>query len=214
MPRELSPLEIRVREYASINKTALFLLICIVALLLQFISQTFIINEIPAFQFMEGSQLLIFKIISNLSYLGIPLYYGFKITLVGFILWTGCFLWGYKVTFKQCWHVALFAELIFFIPTVIKLLWFLFVDTNPTYWDVKAFYPLSYMNLFNHQNVAEKYWYVNTQLNLFEVGYWILLCFGIDFAARKKKSVANAIVFTTYVPLFFFWLWFYLGVSD
>ena len=106
----------------------------------------------------------------------------------------------------------MFAEMIFFIPEILTILWFFFIDTDPTYWDVKAFEPLSYMNFFNHEEVPEKYWYVNSALNVFEIGYWILLTYGVNFAARKKKSIANAIVFTTYVPLFLLWLWFYLGV--
>lgn len=187
--------------------------ICILAWLLHFIRQTFIINEIAAFQFMEGSQVLIFKIISNLNYLGVPIYYVWKFALVAFVLWVGCFLWGYRVEYRQCWNIAMFSELIFFIPDVIKIIWFMFVDTDPTYWDVKAFYPLSYMNFFQHQEVPDKYWYVNTSLNLFEFAYWIILTYGVHMAARKKKSIANAIVFTSYVPLFLLWLWFYLGVS-
>ncbi|WP_339701493.1 hypothetical protein [uncultured Roseivirga sp.] len=212
MPREYTPLEVKMKEYTSINKTMVFILICIISFLLLFIQQTFIISEINAFKFMDGMESLVFQAIAGLKYIGVPIVYAWKFTLIGFVLWTGCFLWGYRVTYKQCWQIAMFAEMIFFIPEILTILWFFFIDTDPTYWDVKAFEPLSYMNFFNHEEVPEKYWYVNSALNVFEIGYWILLTYGVNFAARKKKSIANAIVFTTYVPLFLLWLWFYLGV--
>ncbi|KOF02540.1 hypothetical protein [Roseivirga seohaensis] len=212
MPREYTPLEVKMKEYTSINKTMVFILMCIISTLLLYIQQTFILYEITAFKFMDGVDLMILKAISGLKYLGIPIMFALKFTVTGFILWTGCFLWGYKVTYKQCWQIAMFAEMIFFIPEILTILWFFFIDVDPTYQDFLAFEPLSYMNFFNHEEVPEKYWYVNSALNVFEVGYWILLTYGINFAARKKKSIANAIVFTSYVPLFLLWLWFYLGV--
>ncbi|KYG83341.1 hypothetical protein [Roseivirga echinicomitans] len=212
MPREYTPLEAKMKEYTSINKTMVFILMCIISTLLLYIQQTFILYEITAFKFMDGVDLMLLKAISGLKYLGIPIMFALKFTVTGFILWTGCFLWGYRVTYKQCWQIAMFAEMIFFIPEILTILWFFFIDVDPTYQDFLAFEPLSYMNFFNHEQVAEKYWYVNSSLNVFEIGYWILLTYGINFAARKKKSIANAIVFTSYVPLFLLWLWFYLGV--
>ena len=117
-------------------------------------------------------------------------------------------MWGYKVSYAKCWQVSMIAELVFFLPTILKTLWFLLIKTETNYWDFQAFYPFS-LAFFDHEKVPDKYLYVNQSLNVFEILYWIALTYGIDFAARKKKSVANAIVFTTYVPLFFFWLWFY-----
>lgn len=214
MPREYTSLELKMQEYTSINKVVVFVLICVIYFLLLFIKQTFVIDQIPAFQFLEGPSLLIFKVMVGLKYISVPLVYAWKFTVIGFILWVGCFLWGYRVNYKQCWQIAMFAELIFFIPQVITILWFFFIETNPTYWDVQAFYPLSYMNFFDHTEVASKYQYVNSAINIFEIGYWILLTYGIHYAARKKKAIANAIVFTSYVPLFLLWLLFYLAVSS
>lgn len=90
----------------------------------------------------------------------------------------------------------------------------MFVSTDPDYFEYQAFYPLSYMNFFDFQEVPKKYLYANQALNVFEIAYWVALTFGVDFAARKKKSIANAIVLTTYIPLFLFWLWFNIGISD
>lgn len=214
MPREFSNLELQVRGWLSFNKAFFFFAVCLIYFLLVYVQQTVIIDEIAAFKFLDGPQALIFRIIASLKMLSIPVVYGIKFTIVGFIIWVGCFMWGYNVSYYKCWSIAMIAEVVFFVPTILKIFWFLFVDTDPSYWDYTAFYPLSYMNFFDYSEVPEKYWYVNQQINVFEVVYWVVLSYGVDFAARKKKSVANAIVATSYIPLFLLWLWFYIGVYE
>lgn len=214
MPRPFSPLELRIRNYAEVNMYLLFGVICALYILILFIQQTFIIAQIPAFQFAQGSEMLILKLIAGLKILGVPVMFGLKFTIIAFVLWTGCFMWGYRVSYTKCWQVTMIAELVFFLPAILKTLWFILVQTETSYFEFQAFYPLSLMSFYNYEVVPDKYIYVNQSLNLFEVVYWVVLTYGIDFAARKKKATANAIVFTTYVPLFLFWLWFYATVYD
>lgn len=214
MPREYSQLELNVRSWFAINKVLLFVLICVVTFLILYMKKNFIYDEITAFRFMDNDKLAMYDLQAGLQYITIPLVYAWKFSLIAFSIWVGSFLWGYRVTYKQCWQIVMIAELIFFVPEFIKLGWFMLIDTNPTYWDVQSFYPLSYMNFFSHEQVAEKYWYANMSLNVFEILYWIALTYGVDFVARKKKRIANYIVFTSYVPLFLLWLWFYIIVYD
>lgn len=213
MPRDYTSLELRMKEYTAVNKTMVFVLICVISSLLLYIQQTFILYEISAFKNMDAMRFSIIKTIYDLNYLSIPIMFVVKFTVIGFILWTGCFLWGYRVTYKQCWQIAMFAEMIFFIPTILTILWFIFIENEPNLQQYEAFEPLSYMNFFDYQDMEKKYINVNSKLNVFEIGYWILLTYGIHYAARKKKSIANAIVFTSYVPLFLLWLLFLLGVA-
>lgn len=191
-----------------------FAVICVLYILIVFIQQSFVVAQIPAFQFAQGTEMLLLRMIAGLKILGVPLMYGLKFTVVAFILWTGCFMWGYKVTYSKCWKITMVAELVFFIPAIIKTIWFILIQPETNYFEFQSFYPLSLMSFLDYESVSDKYIYVNQSLNLFEIAYWIVLTYGVDFAARKKKSVANAIVFTTYVPLFFFWLWFYAAVYD
>ena len=163
---------------------------------------------------MDNDKLAMYDLQAGLQYITIPIVYAWKFSLIAFSIWVGSFLWGYRVTYRQCWQIVMIAELIFFVPELIKLGWFMLINTDPTYWDVQAFYPLSFMNFFSHEQVAEKYWYANMSINVFEILYWVALTYGIDFAARKKKRIANYIVFTSYVPLFLLWLWFYIIVYD
>jgi len=214
MPRPYSDLEQRVRGLTDFNMYLFFAVICVLYILILFIQQNFIIDQIPALQFAQGSEMLILKLIAGLKILGVPVMYIIKFSVVGFILWTGCFMWGYKVSYTKCWQITMIAELVFFVPALLKTLWFILVQPDTNYFEFQAFYPLSLMSFFDYDTVQEKYIYVNQSINIFEIAYWIVLTYGVDFAARKKKSIANAIVFTTYVPLFLFWLWFYAAVYD
>ena len=91
-------------------------------------------NETAAFEFLqdrpEGS---ILRIISALKYLSVPFVYLWKFTVIAFVVWVGCFMFGYRVTYGQCWGIVIAAEYIFFIPEVLKILWFMVVQTDPTY---------------------------------------------------------------------------------
>lgn len=214
MPRPYSDLESKVRGLTDFNMYLFFGVICVLYILILFIQQTFIVAQIPAFQFAQGTEMLFLRLIAGLKILGVPVMYGLKFTVVGFILWTGCFMWGYKVSYGKCWQVSMMAELVFFVPALLKTLWFILIQPETNYFEFQAFYPLSLMSFYPYAEVQDKYIYINQSLNLFEIAYWVVLTYGIDFAARKKKSVANAIVFTTYVPLFLFWLWFYAAVYD
>lgn len=170
--------------------------------------------ETTAFQILdERGQLGFFKVLSGLQYLSIPLVYLWKFTVISFVLWLGGFTYGYKLTYKRSWQIVMFAELVFVAAEVIKVLWFMVVSTEADFLEIKAFYPLSLMNFFNHLELESKYHYVLKSLNLFEVAYWFILVYGVHWSMKKKLSTAYAIVFSSYVLFFLLWLWFTLGVS-
>lgn len=154
----------------------------------------------------------VFNAISGLQYLSIPIIYSFKFVIIAFVLWVGCFMFGYKITFTTMVQVVMIAETWFLLPELIKIAWFMTVDTDPNLWDVRAFFPLSLMNLFDYTMVADNWHYPYKALNLFEIVYWFILVYGLHLAAKKRQEIAVAIVFTTYVPFFLTWLWFYAMV--
>ena len=214
MPREQTSFELKVRNILSANKTYFFIALCLVTFLLAFIEKQYVFDEIAAIQFMEGPQKVVFQIFKGLELIAVPLSLALQFTVVGFVLWVGCFLWGYRVNYYQCWKIAMIASTVFFIPKILTILWFTLVEGDATYWDVEAFYPLSLMNLFDHEFIADNYHIAYKSLNVFQVIYWFVLITGIDLAARKRKSIAQAIVFTSYVPLFLFYLWFMTVASQ
>ncbi len=194
-----------------INKWGWFLLLCIATLLLLIVKKTFVEYETMAFEILEErGRMGLFHLISTLQYASIPVVYVYKFTIVAFVLWVGCFMFGYKVTYTNAWHVAAVSEGIFLVAELMKISWFMLFESNATIFDIRAFYPLSVMNLFDRHTLDPRWIYPLKSINLFEIIYWFALVHGINHMARKKRSTAFLIVFLSYVLFFFLWLGYYL----
>jgi hypothetical protein len=195
------------------DKRLLFVLLCLITFLLLYIKITFIENETAAFEFLQDRpEGMILQVINGLKYLSIPFVYLWKFTVIAFVIWVGCFMYGYRVTYTQCWGVVIGAEYVFLIPEVIKIIWFMAIETDPNYHDIRAFYPLSLMHFFDYYSIDKAWAYPLRALNVWEVAYWFLLVSGIHHYARKEKKIVWLIVACSYILLFLLWIVFYVIV--
>ena len=195
------------------DKKLLFILLCLLTFLILLAKKTLIIYDIAAFEVLEQKgELGLFRLLDGLQYFGIPLMYLFKFTVIAFVIWIGCFMFGYKVTYPQLWGVALISEFVFLIPEIIKFGWFFFFEGDPDYFDFRAFYPLSVLQLFDYTSLHDKWLYPLKALNLFEGLYWIALVAGVHYSAKKWKKVAYYIVFSSYVLMFALWLIYWVSI--
>ena len=201
------------KSFFAADKRLLFLLLCLGTFLLLYVKIVFIENETAAFEFLQDRpEGTILKLINTLKFFSIPFVYVWKFTVIAFVIWVGCFMFGYRVTYSQCWGVVIGAEFIFLIPEVAKILWFMFVTTDPNYHDIRSFYPLSLMHFFDYYSLDKRWAYPLRALNVFEVAYWFLLVEGIHHYARKDKKYVWIIVACSYIFIFFLWLLFYVIV--
>jgi hypothetical protein len=192
------------------DKKLLFVLLCLITLLLLYIKISFIENETAAFEFLlDRPEGFILRLLSTLQFLSIPFVYLWKFTVIAFVIWVGCFLYGYRVTYAQCWGVVIGSEFIFLVPELLKIGWFMFVHTDPTIHDIRAFYPFSMMHFFDYYSIDKRWAYPLRALNLFEIGYWVLLVRGIHHYARKNIKTVWLIVVSSYVLIFLLWLGYY-----
>lgn len=197
----------------STPKRQTFFLLCLATLAVLFIKKSMIENETAAFEFLaDQPQGSILYIRSALQYFSIPFIYLWKFTVLGFVIWVGCFLFGYRVTFAQCWGIVLAAEFVFLIPELIKIGWFISFNSDPNYYEIQAFYPFSLMNLVDYQELPTRYAYPFKALNLFEGLYWYVLALGIQHFAKRGMKPAWTIVLGFYLPVFLLWLLFYIIV--
>lgn len=201
------------KSFFGADKKLLFLLLCVATLVLLFVKISFIENETAAFEFLQDRpEGMVLKALAALKYLSVPLIYLWKFTVIAFVIWVGCFMFGYRVHYSNCWGVVIGAEFIFLIPEVLKIVWFMTVQTDPTYDEIRSFYPLSLMHFFDYYAIGKQYAYPLRALNVFEVFYWMMLVNGIHFFARKDKKYVWMIVLCSYVLIFFLWLAFYITV--
>ena len=200
-------------EWFSFGTWQLFAVVCVVTYLLLFVKKSFIESELAAFEILqERGEMGFFHALTAAQFITIPFIYAWKFTLTSFLLYVGGFMFGYRLTFKDMWRLAIFAELIFFIPELIKVVWFLTVNTDPDYHEIGAFYPLSVMNFFNFETLPKNWHYPLKALNIFEVVYWAILVWGIFVISGKKLQNSILIVASSYVLWFFLWLGFYVIV--
>ena len=188
----------------------LFLLLCLISFLLLFVKKVFIESETAAFEFLQGRpEGSILQILSGLQYLTIPVIYLWKLTVISFVVWIGCSMFGYKVSYAQCWQVALVSEFIFAIPELIKILWFSMITTDPTLFEIQQFYPLSLISFADPETLDKRFIYPLKALNVFEIIYWLMLIFGVHYYAKKQIKISAIIIASSYVLMFFLWLIFY-----
>lgn len=186
---------------------------CLVTWLLLFLKKTFIEGQIAAFEILEMEGKMGFIHAMNaLQFLTVPVFYLWTFTLSSFVLWVGNFMFGYRVTYPQTWKIVMVAHTIFFVPEILKILWFMFIETDPTLFRIREFYPFAMIQLVDLESISKAWIYPLKSLNLFEVISWILMVHGIHYFASKRFNIAVAIVFTSYVPFFLMWLLFYAGV--
>ncbi|MBS1558103.1 MAG: hypothetical protein JST69_05190 [Bacteroidetes bacterium] len=200
----------------SSDKKLTFIGLCLISVLLLYIKKYFIEYETAAFEFLQDRpEGKILKLIGALQFFSIPFVYVWKFTVIGFVLWVGCFLFGYRITFSQCWSVVMAAEFVFILPDLIKIGWFFFVHTDPSLAEVQSFYPLSLMNFFDPYTIGKRYAYPLRALSVFEVLYVLVLVRGVNFYSfqiHKQRSATWWIVSCSYVLIFLLWLIFYMVV--
>jgi|SRR5579859_5477165 len=200
----------------SADKKLTFIILCLITVLLLYIKKSFIENETAAFEFLQDRpEGMILRLISALQFFSIPFIYLWKFTIIGFVLWVGCFLFGYRITFSQCWSVVMAAEFVFILPELLKIVWFLFIKTDPTLREVQAFYPFSLMNFFDYATLNRRFAYPLRAISVFEVLYVLVMVRGVNFYSFRIHRQQNAtwwIVSTSYILIFLLWLIFYMIV--
>jgi hypothetical protein len=118
-----------------------------------------------------------------LTYILLPIINTIKYSVTAMVIFIGIKLFELEVSFKNCFKIILFAEIIPLISSIIKTLYFYIYAPNN--FDVLQNYnPLGVSGFLKNDTIPKYLLYPIQQLNLFEVAYWFLLAYGI-------KSLGN-----------------------
>lgn len=183
-----------------------FFILCLITLSFSWAFQELLLSDTLYFNVFSDqlSYEKIQKIINHnkdwnwIMYIIIPFLCFVKLSLITTCLALGSFFTSNRFNFKVFFNIAVFAELIFLLPILIKLLWFLFVKTDYDLDDLTLFYPLSALNLVDTTDLP-RYWLTPLQtLNLFEVAYWFLLAYGVADATDFSFKRSFGLVMSSY----------------
>lgn len=204
--------EVFINDWFSVSGKLLFLLLCVTYFGVLFLKRTLVFEGIAAFEILqERGEVWFIDLFVGLQYMTIPVYLIWKFSLTAFILWVGCFMFGYRVTYSQLWKLTSLMELIFLIPEFLKIIFFMAGDGNYSFEDVQNYYPLSLASIFDAASLNGRWVYPLKAVNLFELIYWLGLTLGICWISGKKLRTSILIVASSYVLFFFLWLVYFVA---
>jgi hypothetical protein len=203
-----------VTQIRNIDKIHYFIIYTFASIAITFISNHILISEDLYYDFF-GQQMSfervtefidISKRLEWIIYIIIPIYLLLKFFIVAACLSVGVLLFGYNIEFKKLFHIALFADIIFIVPPIIKIFWFSLVFTDYNLADVQYFFPLSALSLVNPNQVEGWLIYPLQMLNIFEFLYWIALAFGLKIIIKQPFQKMLALVLSSYGLSLLLWV--------
>lgn len=198
-------MKIIIKYFQEIKKLEFFLFISLLYILFSVLLNEFIIKDNLYYQTL-GEQLARERIEEFLEfkhkwdwigYLIIPVILFFKFLLVALCLETGSILQGYKTSFKQMFHIAMFAELVFLFAQMIKTIVIALTkleDLN----ELQYIASFSLLNIINNKNIDPWFIYPLHTMNIFEIVYWLFLAFILKTLLQKEYSRMIKFVLSTY----------------
>lgn len=138
------------------------------------------------------------------SFILLPLIILIKYTFVSIIIFIGIKLFELEITFQNCFKISLLSELILLISSTTRILYlYIYPPTNLEV--LQNFNPLGLSSLLKNDTLPKYLIYPIQQLNLFEVGYWLLLAYGIKSLGNVDFKKALQITSLSYGVGLFIW---------
>ncbi|MCH3883483.1 hypothetical protein [Tenacibaculum aquimarinum] len=205
----------RKEKTTKINSTKIYLIISFFLLLITILSKKMINDELIISHF---SDLFSIEQIESyiesqkkrewLMFLFPPLIILIRSSLVAICLNIGLFFYDTEneTKFKQLFRVALLGEFIFVLVGYFKFYYFVFIKTEYTLQNLQQFYPFSYTNFLDLNKIAPWLVYPLQTINLFEIGYFFVLVYGLHKLLKNKYAKSFEIVAVSYGTGLLIWL--------
>lgn len=145
-----------------------------------------------------------------LGYAILPLLILIRVSLVSFCLSIGLFLYDIenKIQFKQFFRIALIGEFVLVFVGIFKLVYFYFIKSDYTLQDIQQFYPLSFINFLDVENLEPWLVYPLQTINLFEITYFFVLVYGMHKLLKNNYWKSFEITAASYGTGLLIWLGF------
>ena len=143
-----------------------------------------------------------------ISYSIIPIIILIRTSLVSFCLSVGLFFYDIenKIQFKQFFRIALIGEFVLVFVGVFKLVYFYFFKIEFTLQELQQFYPLSYINFLDVENLEPWLVYPLQTVNLFEIMYFFVLVYGMHKLLKNNYWKSFEITAASYGTGLLIWL--------
>ena len=132
-----------------------------------------------------------------LTYIVLPVVNTIKYNLIAIIIFIGIKFFELEVSFKNCFKIVLFAEIIPLVASITRTLYFYIYPPN-NFEVLQNYNPLGVTGFLKNDTIPKYLLYPIQQLNLFEVGYWLLLAYGIKSLGNVNFKKALKITSLSY----------------
>jgi hypothetical protein len=210
-------------SYFNIKRWKLFTGIVFINLLLIFLSQITLVNEVVFYntysdQFTYDRALEIFNRLKSYcwtAYILAPLLLLIKFSALSILIYIGIFFADMQkqISLGMVLSVVISSEAVFILASAAKFIWFMFFAGNYTLDDISFFYPLSLVNIFQQTEISSYWIYPLQTVNLFQVAYILMLSAGLSSISGAKRAEADRIILMTYVPAMVVWIAFVMFIS-
>lgn len=203
----------RIQSLLDFDKRMFFVILSLLFVLVRYVTNDLILEAIPGNEKIEEEGgFLIFHVFNSLGYLWTPFSILWRVTMTAMLIWMGSFAFGYKAPFVALWKFALVADIVFLLPELIKMLFFIVVTADVDYQEIRDFFPLSIFSLVDPTSVAPKYHYPLKIANVFEILYICVMILGYHTVSKKDLDISTKVVLTSYGLGLVLWMAFYILV--
>jgi hypothetical protein len=208
-------------ELRSINKYGLFTFFICVTFLAAYINDHILITDDVLFNFYSDhlayDRIVEIIDVSNrwkwLMYPMLPVLFLLKFFFVAICIYTGLLIANQSVSFVKVFHVTMISEFVFLLPTMLKIVWFTFIQTDYSLTDLQYFMPISVFNFFDPVQVDAWLIYPLQLLSVFEFAYWLALSYGVRIITKQSFSASLNVVASTYGLALLVWVAFVVFLS-
>jgi hypothetical protein len=195
------------------NAWLIFVIICLGYGATQYIQDTMILTKEVYYNTL-GEQLTIERIDAMLenqaewkfvNYLLIPLILIIQICLVALCLNCGTILMNHKIQFKTLFKLVLKASIVFLINKLVFTLILLFSKVQVAD-DLILINKFALSGFATTINIPKWLMYALSNINIFEVTFWLLLAFGISGLLKQSFKTSFSFVAATYGVGLFIWI--------
>lgn len=145
---------------------------------------------------------------SWIGYAILPLLILLRTSLVALCLSVGLFFYDQEnqIKFSQLFRIALIGEFVLALVGFFKFIYFYLIKTEYTIQDLQQYYPLSYTNFLDLNKIEPWLIYPLQTINLFEIGYFFVLVFGLHKLLQNKYLKSLEVVAVSYGTGLLIWL--------
>lgn len=199
----------------------LFLILILTLILITIVGNVLLIHENLYFNYFQDKVTAaeLDKLLARVNkwdwvtYPLIPITYGIKLSCITLCISTGLFFSNYKVPLGQVFNAVTRSEFFLVIPSLIKIVWFYWFQATYTLEDLQTFFPCSVLNFIDHRSLENWLIYPLSLINLFELGYILMLTSFIASTINRTFSQSLKIILSTYGTALLLWVVFISFIS-